>query len=160
MDCSPQGSSVCGNSPGKNTGVCCYALLWGIFPTQESNLSLPHCTWILYHLSHQVSLRIPELIAYSLSRGSSWPRNWTRVSCIAGGFFTNWTMGEVYKEQVNYKTKSMWAGTLFAIFLIITLAPQTTLGTWRKGDHTTKLLWFGLFPVWGKIWRRPFPLWS
>ena len=27
----------------------------------------------------------------SFSRGSWWPRNWTRVSCIAGRFFTSWT---------------------------------------------------------------------
>ena len=26
----------------------------------------------------------------SLLQRSSWPRNWTRVSCIAGGFFTSW----------------------------------------------------------------------
>ena len=25
---------------------------------------------------------------------SSWPRNWTGLSCIAGGFFTNWTVRE------------------------------------------------------------------
>ena len=47
MDCSPPGSSVCGDSPGKNTGVGCHALLQGIFPTQESNTGLPHCRWIL-----------------------------------------------------------------------------------------------------------------
>ena len=29
--------------------------LQGIFPTQGSNLCLPHCRWILYHLSHQGS---------------------------------------------------------------------------------------------------------
>ena len=40
MDCSPSGSSVHGDSPGKNTGVDCRALLPGIFPTQGSNLSL------------------------------------------------------------------------------------------------------------------------
>ena len=34
MDCSPPGSSVHGDSPGKNTGVGCHALLQGIFPTQ------------------------------------------------------------------------------------------------------------------------------
>ena len=37
MDCSPPGSSIHGESPGKNTGVSCQALLQGIFPTQESN---------------------------------------------------------------------------------------------------------------------------
>ena len=29
--------------PGKNTGVGCHFLLQGIFPTQGSNLHLPHC---------------------------------------------------------------------------------------------------------------------
>ena len=37
MDWSPPGSSVHGDSPGKNTGVDCHALLQGIFPTQGSN---------------------------------------------------------------------------------------------------------------------------
>ena len=32
MDCSPPGSSVHGDSPGKNTGVGCHALLQGLFP--------------------------------------------------------------------------------------------------------------------------------
>ena len=40
MDCSPPGSSVHGDSPGKNTGVGCHALLQGIFPTQGLNLHL------------------------------------------------------------------------------------------------------------------------
>ena len=37
MDCSPLGSSVHGNFPGKNTGVGWHALLQGIFLTQGSN---------------------------------------------------------------------------------------------------------------------------
>ena len=45
MDCSPPGSSVHGDSPGKNTGVYCLALLWGIFPTQGSNPSLLCPAW-------------------------------------------------------------------------------------------------------------------
>ena len=53
MDCSPPGSSVHGDSPGKNTGVGCHALLQGIFPIQGSNLGLLHYKQILYHLSHQ-----------------------------------------------------------------------------------------------------------
>ena len=39
-DRSPPGSSVHGNSPGKNTRVGCHALLQGIFPTQGQNLYL------------------------------------------------------------------------------------------------------------------------
>ena len=50
MDCSPPGSSVHGDSPGKNTGVGCHALLQGIFLTQGSNRCLLQCRWILYSL--------------------------------------------------------------------------------------------------------------
>ena len=52
MDCSLPGSSVLGDSPGKNTRVVC---LQGIFPTQGLYPGLPHCRCILYHLSHQES---------------------------------------------------------------------------------------------------------
>ena len=54
-DCSPPGSSVHGDSPGKYTAVDCYALLQGIFPTQGLKPGLPHCRWILYNLSYQGS---------------------------------------------------------------------------------------------------------
>ena len=40
MDYSPPGSSVCGNSPSKNTGVGYHALLQGIFLTQGLNQCL------------------------------------------------------------------------------------------------------------------------
>ena len=42
MDCSQPGSSIHGDSPGKNTEVGCYVLLQGIFPTQGLNLGLLH----------------------------------------------------------------------------------------------------------------------
>ena len=38
--------------------------------------------------------RILEWVAIPFSRGSSWPRNWTCVSCIAGRFFTIWATRE------------------------------------------------------------------
>ena len=60
MDCSLPGSSVHGDSPGKNTGVGCHALLQGIFPTQGSNPDLPQCRQILYCLSHHGRPRILE----------------------------------------------------------------------------------------------------
>ena len=82
------------NSQGQNTGVGSCSLLQGIFPTLASNPGLPHCRWILYQLSWQGSPRILEWVAYPFSRGSSWPRNWNRVSWIAGGFFTSWAPGK------------------------------------------------------------------
>ena len=84
MGCSLPGSSVHGDSSGQNSRMGCHALLQRIFPTQGSNTGLPHCRKILYHLSHLGSVRILEWVAYPFSRGSSWSRNQTKVSCIAG----------------------------------------------------------------------------
>ena len=50
IDCILPGSSVRGDSPGKNTGV--------IFPTQGLNSGTLHCRWILYHLGQQGSPKI------------------------------------------------------------------------------------------------------
>ena len=72
-----------GDSPDKNIGVGCHALLQGIFPVQESNPGLPHCRLILYHLSHQGSPRILEWVAYPFSRGNfpTQELNWGLLHC-------------------------------------------------------------------------------
>ena len=56
------------------------------------NPGLPHCGQILYQLSCKGSPRILEWVACPFSSRSSRPRNRTRVSCIAGWFFTNWAI--------------------------------------------------------------------
>ena len=89
MDCSPPGPSVHGDSPGKNTGVGCHALLQGIFPTQGSNPGLPHCRQILYQLEPPGKPKNTGVVAYPFSRGSSWPMDQNKVSYIAGSFFTS-----------------------------------------------------------------------
>ena len=82
MDYSPPGSSVLGDSPGKNTGVGCHALLQGIIPTQASNPGLPHCRQILCGcLSHQANPPVS---------GGIWPRSWAGTSRIAGRFSASW----------------------------------------------------------------------
>ena len=83
------------------------SLLQGIFPTQGSNPGLPHCRWILYQLSHKGSPKILEWAADPFSSGSSWPRNWTGVSWIAGRFFTKWArlrkaLNLAYHNQINF----------------------------------------------------------
>ena len=106
MDCSPWGSSVRGESPAQKTWVSSCSLLQGIFPTQGSNTGLPHCRQILYHLRHQGSPRMLEWVAYPLSGGSSQPRNWTGVSCIAGGFFTSWDSSHFSSHDNSHITRS------------------------------------------------------
>ena len=108
--CNPKDLYSPWNSPGQNTAVSSLSLLQGIFPTQESNPSLLHCRWILYQLNRKGSPRILEWVAYPFSRGSSWPRNQTRVSYIAGRFFTNWPIREVCSDLRGGKKnkKILW----------------------------------------------------
>ena len=55
-----------------------------------------HCRWILLPAELSGSPRILKWVDYPFSRGSSWPRNWTRVSHIEGGFFTSWAIREAH----------------------------------------------------------------
>ena len=74
-DCSPPGSSVHGESPGKS-GLPCPP------PGDLPSLGipgLPHCRWLLYHLSHQGSPRY--ILNYASIRKFEtlpwwWPRCW------------------------------------------------------------------------------------
>ena len=47
--------------------------------------------------------RILEWVAMPSSRGSSWPRDWTWLSCTASRFFTNWASREALSHE------GMWA---------------------------------------------------
>ena len=85
------------------------SLLQGIFPTQGLNPGFPHCRQILYQLSHKGSPRILKWVAYPFSSGSSWPRNRTAVSCIAGRFFTNWVIREALNPILpSAKSTNRW----------------------------------------------------
>ena len=109
-NCNPPGSSVHGDSPGKNTRVGCHALLQGIFPTQGWNPGLPHCRQILDHLSHQGSPRILEWVAYTFATGSSRPRNRPRSPALQADsrFFTSWAIWEAHilYTLLNEKSRS------------------------------------------------------
>ena len=44
--------------------------------------------------------RVLEWVAIFFSRGSSWPRNWTWVACIADRFITDWATREALRCQI------------------------------------------------------------
>ena len=54
------------NSSGQNTGEGSLSLLQVIFPIQGLNPSLPHCRWILYHLSHKGSFPKLKMVLRSI----------------------------------------------------------------------------------------------
>ena len=60
---------------------------------------------------------ILEWVAIPFSRGSSWPRYWTQVSCLAGRFFTVWATREE-NNQGEVEKEDEWGGWLFQTFFI------------------------------------------
>ena len=90
------------DSPGKNTGVRCHFLLQCMKVKSESEvaqscptLSDPvDCSLPGSSVHGIFQARVLEWIAISFSRGSSWPRNQTWVSRIAGRCFTVWATRE------------------------------------------------------------------
>ena len=62
--------------------ICVLTLVAQSCPTRRSSV-------------HRILLeRIPEWVAIPFSQGSSWPRDQTPVSCVAGRFFTIWATRE------------------------------------------------------------------
>ena len=109
--CDPMGYTVHGILQTRILEWVAFPFSRGIFPTQVSNPGLPHCRWILYQLSHQGNPKILEWVAYPFCSGSSPPKNQTGVSCIAGGFFTNWAFREawyLFLETHKCVKKSEW----------------------------------------------------
>ena len=54
-----------------------------------------------------VQARILEWIAMPSSRGSSWHRTQTRISCLVGEFFTHWATWEAWPAYMWYKNRSV-----------------------------------------------------
>ena len=54
--------------------------------------------------------RILEWVAIPFSRGSSWPRDQTQVSCIAGRCFTIWATREAH--QCKRLMLNLWIGKI------------------------------------------------
>ena len=107
VDCSPPGSSVHGDSPGKNTGVGCHALLQGIIPTQGLNSGVPHCRQILYPLSHQGS-PTPSLSSFLTKLKLSF----CAVFChsVVSDSATPWTTAHQAPLSMGFSRQEYWSG--------------------------------------------------
>ena len=81
--------------------------------------------------------RILEWVAISFSRRSSWPRDWTRVSRIAGRRFTMWATREVVIGKLNIQKFSIQQISLVECSVPDTMAIQTS---------RFRVFWFTHFP--------------
>ena len=91
--------------------------------------------------------RVLEWVAISSSRGSSQPRDWTQVSCIAGRRFTVWAKGVIFSKMAwviyseflkNHKPLlTYWWGVRVLISVLFSVSVDTVLAssvpkTWVK----------------------------
>ena len=89
MECSPPGSSVHGDPPGKNTGMGCHAVLQGLFPTRPGieprspALQVDSLPSESPGKAKNTGVGILSVLQGKFSRGTSQSRNQTGVSCIA-----------------------------------------------------------------------------
>ena len=104
--------------------------------------------------------RILEWVAMPSSRGSSWARNWTSVSCITGRFFTHWATWEIHAKSTNPRLNMCSSDTLLPFFVHVTfplfhtssLTPIQLLYLTRF--LRTCLTWFFSFPG-GSVGKEP-----
>ena len=59
--------------------------------------------------------RVLEWVAVPFTRGSSQPREWTRVSHIAGSLFTVWATREALVEENRSKSSQPWVNHYFLL---------------------------------------------
>ena len=71
-----------------------------------SHSCLSLCNPMDYTVHEILQARIPDWVALPFSRGSSQPRDWTQVSHIAGGFFTNWAIREALSLYTTLQPNS------------------------------------------------------
>ena len=90
MDCSLPGSSVHGDSAGKNTGVSCHALLQRIFPNQASN---PRLLFLLLWQEGFLPLVPPGYVWEEVSLGSCYV---TILNPQSVAFIVTWLVAEIW----------------------------------------------------------------
>ena len=156
------------------------SLLQGIFPTQGSDPGLPLQEASL-PAGPQGKPKNTGVGGLSLSSGSSQPRTWTGVSCIAGWFFTNWAIREsqchlkpqIYCDPLISSTSHSLYGVIRVNYSSITLAVcrtrwQRSRWTWstslsmdtsgihlqtQKCIQNTSWEWTGVPDQWKRIYR-------
>ena len=112
------------------------------------------------HGIHQA--RILEWVAISFSRGSSQPRDWTRVSCIADKRFTIWVTREALSNLNWYLNILLYIFLTFVLVLMLLYSTRGVYGAWKikrkqipMYKHLLQCRRPGFNPWVGKIpWRR------
>ena len=122
--------------------VCC--LVTKFYPTLLWPCGLYSQTGFSVHGIFQA--RILECVAISFSRGSSWPRNWTCISCAGRQILYHWTTRETPYDGITLVTQMVQN---------LPAMRETWVGkiSWRRKWLPTQVFWpgkvHGLYTSWG-----------
>ena len=123
------------NSPGWNTGVGSHSLLQVIFPPQGSNPGLPHCRWILYHLTTKETFLTSESFPMSqlfTSSGHSIGASALVLPMNIQGWFTLGLTGLISLQSKGlsrvFPSTTVWKHQLLGAQLSLWSKPQVR--TW------------------------------
>ena len=81
--------------------VCVFVLVTQLCPTLWDPID---CSLPASSVLRILQARIQEWIVIPFSKGSSWPRNWTQISCTEGRFFTIWAASKAHTERPAGRT--------------------------------------------------------
>ena len=106
-----------------------------------------------YTIHGILQARILEWVAYPFSSGSSRPRNWTGVSCIAGGFFTSWAIREAPSGPYQFHPREISRTLLPSDSQVL---PQSFIsGPWKAlSFHMSSVSGFCPCPSPSRLWAR------
>ena len=86
--------------------------------------------------------RILEWVSTPSSRESSWPGNWTLISCIAGRFFTH---GTTWEAQVTCRILQLWVMWVGCCYLQAHQSSPPWEDLWSWWYWVRQLTWPGSF---------------
>ena len=114
------------NSPGQNTGVGSLSLLQGIFPTLGLEPRCPTLKTDSLPGESQGKSKNTGVGSLTLVQQIFPTQELNQVSCIAGGFLTNWAIREVLFSSILKLSKHRFqkpvyslAGTLLIVLMLI-----------------------------------------
>ena len=115
--------------------------------------------WPCRYTAHGIlQARILEWVPVSFSKGSSQPRKWTQVSCIAGRFFTTREARALFGSKIDFPSLAntfliyleSWKESKYRCLKVLTRKPMPA--RWLSGKEPTCQCRFT--PWVGKISRR------
>ena len=75
-----------------------FVTLWTVAHQAPLSMGFLRQEWV----KESESPSVMEWVVFPFSRDSSQPGDWTQVSCIAGGFFTSWVIGEAQEHWSGF----------------------------------------------------------